>query len=74
MPSLRKRKAVGGLFEYKNHNYQYIKNIVAVPKNVQGITATRNWILKNTKEKWVVFLDDDEQVPVYFAIIDKPWV
>lgn len=45
--------------ESEIHQYQYIKNIVAVPKEVQGITPTRNWILKNSKDKWVVFLDDD---------------
>jgi len=41
------------------HQYHYIKNVVAVPNEIQGITNTRNWILKNTNEKWVVFLDDD---------------
>jgi len=41
------------------HQYSYIKNVVGVPNDVQGITNTRNWILKNTNEKWVVFLDDD---------------
>lgn len=45
--------------ESEVHQYSYIKNVVPVPNNVQGITATRNWILKNTTEKWVVFLDDD---------------
>lgn len=41
------------------HQYSYIKNVIGVPIEVKGITATRNWILKNTDEKWVVFLDDD---------------
>jgi len=41
------------------HQYNYIKNVVGVPNDIQGITNTRNWILRNTKEKWVVFLDDD---------------
>ena len=42
------------------HQYEgKVKNIVGVPKDVQGITATRNWILKNTKEMRVVFIDDD---------------
>lgn len=46
--------------ESEYHQYKdLVKNIVCVPKEVQGITATRNWILQNTKEKWVVFLDDD---------------
>ena len=41
------------------HQYSYIKNVIGIPNDVQGITPTRNWILKNTNEKWVVFLDDD---------------
>ena len=45
--------------ESEIHQYSYIKNVITVPKDIQGITATRNWILKNTNEKWVVFLDDD---------------
>jgi hypothetical protein len=45
--------------ESEIHQYAHIKNVVGVPKSVQGITSTRNWILKNTDEKWVVFLDDD---------------
>jgi len=45
--------------ESEIHQYSYIKNVVGVPKEVKGITETRNWILKNTNEKWVVFLDDD---------------
>lgn len=45
--------------ESEAHQYQYIKKVISVPKEVKGITPTRNWILKNTKEKRVVFLDDD---------------
>lgn len=41
------------------HQYSYVKNVVGIPNDVQGITKTRNWILKNTKEKRVVMLDDD---------------
>ena len=42
------------------HQYKGLyKNVVGVPISVKGITATRNWILKNTDEKWVVFIDDD---------------
>lgn len=48
--------------ESEYHQYKgLIKNIVCVPKQVQGITATRNWILQNTNEKYVVFLDDDSK-------------
>jgi glycosyltransferase involved in cell wall biosynthesis len=45
--------------ESEIHQYSNIKNVVGVPKEVKGITATRNWILKNCGDKWVVFLDDD---------------
>ena len=46
--------------ESEYHQYNgIVKNIVCVPKEVRGITDTRNWILKNSEEKWVVFLDDD---------------
>lgn len=45
--------------ESEVHQYSYIKNVIGVPKDIQGITNTRNWILKNTNHKWVVFLDDD---------------
>ena len=46
--------------ESEYHQYKgIVKNIVCVPKEVRGITDTRNWILENTDEKWVVFLDDD---------------
>lgn len=45
--------------ESEVHQYSNIKNVVGVPKEIQGITSTRNWILNNTNEKWVVFLDDD---------------
>lgn len=46
--------------ESEVHQYKgIVKNIVGVPKDVRGITPTRNWILKNTNEKRIVFLDDD---------------
>ncbi len=53
------------------HQYKgLVKNIVCVPKEVQGITATRNWILKNTEEKYVVMLDDDAK-NVGYNFLDK---
>ena len=46
--------------ESEAHQYnQFVKNVVPVPKEVKGITKTRNWILRNTKSKWVVMIDDD---------------
>lgn len=52
--------------ESEVHQYVGIyKNVIGVPKEVKGITATRNWILKNTDEKWVVMLDDDAKITGY---------
>lgn len=39
-----------------------VTNLVAVPDSVRGITATRNWILDNTEDPWVVMVDDDVKV------------
>ncbi len=33
--------------------------IVSVPKNIKGITQTRNWILNNETDKRIVMVDDD---------------
>ena len=35
------------------------RNVVAVPNDVLGITATRNWILRRSRDRWVVMIDDD---------------
>lgn len=53
---------LGTFFIPESEYHQYkglVKNIVCIPKEVQGITPTRNWILKNTTERHVVMLDDD---------------
>ena len=48
------------------HQYQsLIKNVVAVPNDIKGITPTRNWILKHTKEKYVVF--NEFHVPLGYS-------
>jgi glycosyltransferase involved in cell wall biosynthesis len=39
--------------------YRNINQVVGVPVAVRGITATRNWILDNADDEWVVFIDDD---------------
>lgn len=41
--------------EYK----KIYSEVVGVPNEVRGITATRNWILRNCGERDVVFVDDD---------------
>ena len=54
--------------ESEAHQYSNIKNVVAVPSGIQGITKTRNWILKNTDEQRVVFLDDDVKRAGYIRL------
>lgn len=38
---------------------RHYRNVIAVPDDVRGITKTRNWILDNAGDKWVVMIDDD---------------
>lgn len=62
----------GTFFVPESEAHQYkgiVKNIVSIPNNVQGITPTRNWILKNTDEKRVVFLDDDVRNAGYVKML-----
>ena len=42
--------------DYRRHSKV---EVVAVPNSVKGITATRNWILENTDQRYVVMVDDD---------------
>jgi hypothetical protein len=41
------------------------RHVVAVPDTVRGITATRNWILRSTKCRRVVMIDDDPTIQGY---------
>ena len=46
-----------------NERHQYelagIKNVIGIPNDVIGITATRNYILDNLRGEDVVMIDDD---------------
>lgn len=53
--------------ELKNYSIKY-KNVLPVPITVKGITQTRNWILKNTDERFVVMLDDDIKTAGYLKL------
>lgn len=58
--------------ESEYHQYKgLVKNIVCVPKEIRGITTTRNWILNNTDEKWVVMLDDDAKYVGYTKLEER---
>ena len=65
---------VGTFFIPKSEYHQYkniTENIICVPNEVQGITATRNYILKNTTEKYVVFIDDDAKYVGYNLLEER---
>jgi hypothetical protein len=54
------------------HQYEGLyKNVVGVPIDVKGITPTRNWIMKNTDEKRIVFLDDDVKNCGYVGLEER---
>jgi hypothetical protein len=58
--------------ESEYHQYKdLVKNIICVPKEIQGITPTRNWILQNTDERLVVFLDDDARNVGYTKLNER---
>jgi len=46
-------------------------NVVEVPDQVRGITATRNWILKHTKAHRVVMIDDDLRTAGFTHLFDR---
>lgn len=48
-----------------------IDRVVGIPNDVRGITATRNWILDNTSEDWVVFVDDDLKKAGWLQVYDE---
>lgn len=46
------------------------RNVRAVPDDVLGITRTRNWILDNVDDPWVVFVDDDAKRVGWWHLLD----
>jgi hypothetical protein len=47
------------------------KNVVEVPDTIRGITATRNWILKNAKTRRVVMIDDDVRAQGFTRLYER---
>jgi hypothetical protein len=43
----------------------------AVPNDIRGITATRNWILDNVTDRRVVFVDDDLKVQGFVRFLER---
>lgn len=50
----------------------YSNKIIGVPNEIKGITATRNWILKNNKCN-IFFIDDDIERIGYFNKTDEKY-
>lgn len=65
---IKSQKLITSAFVYvpENEVEAYEKggavNVVGVPLSVRGITPTRNWILDNVDDPWVVMIDDDLQI------------
>lgn len=58
--------------EYELSDYEsiYGKRVIGVPSDIRGITPTRNWILDNCKDNWVVMVDDDVRIQGWFKLLD----
>jgi len=56
--------------EFHIYNNIY-DNVISIPKEIEGITSTRNWILKNTNEKYVIFIDDDVKSQGYIKLYNE---
>jgi len=70
--------------EFDDYRRAGVKNVVGLPNGVKGITATRNWILDNADDRWVVMVDDDVKTQGWIrlfefngrhqAMIEADWV
>jgi len=47
------------------------RNVVAVPNEVRGITATRNWILRQAGDRRVVMIDDDVRTQGWTELLER---
>lgn len=52
--------------EVRHYRSLFSNPIIGVPPDVKGITRTRNWILDNAGEPWVVMVDDDVKIQGYW--------
>jgi hypothetical protein len=58
--------------EYEAEDYRRANpstKVVAVPARIRGITPTRNWILENAGDRWVVMVDDDVKVQGWVKLL-----
>jgi hypothetical protein len=51
--------------EVRDYERAGVTNVSGVPASIRGITRTRNWILDNVADRWIVFVDDDVKLQGY---------
>src|SRR5215469_7851406 len=51
--------------EVRDYERAGVTNVRGVPAAIRGITRTRNWILDNVADRWIVFVDDDVKLQGY---------
>jgi hypothetical protein len=56
--------------EVSQYLIEGVKNVVGVPDCIKGITKTRNWILKNSEDEFIVMVDDDVKVAGWTKLYD----
>jgi len=57
--------------EVESYRSAGTQNVVGVPNDIHGITATRNWILKNCNDRHVVMIDDDVKSQGFFKLFTR---
>jgi len=56
--------------EAKDYERAKVRNIVAVPDKIKGITGTRNWILDHERDPYIVMVDDDVKAQGWVRLLD----
>lgn len=56
--------------EAKSYERSGVSQVVGVPQEIMGITKTRNWILDNADDEWVVFVDDDLKTAGWIELLE----
>lgn len=56
--------------DYYKRAYPGVR-VVSVPMHIKGITPTRNFILDNADDEWVVMIDDDVQMQGWTKLLPR---
>lgn len=55
--------------EYEYNDYKiFNENVIAVPHEIKGITKTRNFILNDCKDKYIIMIDDDVKIQGWLEV------